>query len=401
MFAVSRALATRASTGAVLPAIGDTLAREAQMDGVWFALGADDAEERASPALGEASRPPQFGRYAVLRRMPGDVPAAWVQIHDPPAAKTASRPRLGAFRVRIEAGGGVQGSIWGVRDRGAGEPDGTQSRLLAAAADQIGQALVQDRLAADARQAEIARQSDALKSALLESVSHDLRTPLASIRAAAGTLMDPSVLLDRDEALASAASIDRQAERLNRLVANLLDLGRIEGGALRTSTEVIDLEDLVARAVAAVPRRSGDPSVELELGIAPTVEADPVLLEEALVNVLDNAVRHTPAGTRIRVGTSTNDQAAEVRLTVDDSGPGVADEALPHLFERFHRGSTRGAASSAGIGIGLAVVRGLVEAMGGRATGRRSELGGLAIDIDLPVPRLPIRLESEAHRVAS
>jgi two-component system sensor histidine kinase KdpD len=273
--------------------------------------------------------------------------------------------------------------------------------LLAAADDQIGQALVQDRLAADARQAEIARQSDALKSALLESVSHDLRTPLASIRAAAGTLMDPSVLLDRDEALASAASIDRQAERLNRLVANLLDLGRIEGGALRTSTEVIDVEDLVARAVAAVPRRSGDPSVELELGIAPTVEADPVLLEEALVNVLDNAVRHTPAGTRIRVRTSTNDQAAEVRLTVDDSGPGVADEALLHLFERFHRGSTRGAASSAGIGIGLAVVRGLVEAMGGRATGRRSDLGGLAIDIDLPVARLPIRLESEAHRVAS
>ena len=131
--------------------------------------------------------------------------------------------------------------------------------MLASAADQIGRALERDRLGDDAASAEIARRSDALKSALLDSVSHDLRTPLASIRAAAGTLMDPDVELaaasDRREI---AASIDREAEWLNRLVTNLLDLSRIEAGALRPNLAVFALDDLVEAAVGrgrTPPRR--------------------------------------------------------------------------------------------------------------------------------------------------
>jgi two-component system sensor histidine kinase KdpD len=334
-----------------------------------------------------------------------------------------------SFRVRIEAGGKTLGSVWAARPRGSGMPDRTSTRLLAATADQVGQALAHDRLALAARQAEIARQSDALKSALLESVSHDLRTPLASIRAAAGTLMDPEVRLSWADARASATSIDRQAERLNRLVTNLLDLGRIEGGALRAATEIIDLDDHVARAVAAIPRRPGDPPFEVQLGAPPAVEGDAVLLEEALLNVLDNAARHTPPGTRVRVTATPLLQAGIVRLTVEDAGRGVPGTALPHLFERFYRaaapgpgsdGSNGGGADSprqaagmagsapdtgatvraplspaGGIGIGLAVVRGLIEAMAGRVTARRSELGGLAIDIDLPVGRVPAGLTIE------
>ena len=125
-----------------------------------------------------------------------------------------------------------------------GEPDRTETRLLAAAADQIGQALAHDRLAADARAAEIARQSDALKSALLQSVSHDLRTPLATIRAAAGTLRPGSGLSAEDQQ-ESADAIDREVEYLNRLVTNLLDLSRIEAGALLAERDVFELDDLV------------------------------------------------------------------------------------------------------------------------------------------------------------
>jgi two-component system sensor histidine kinase KdpD len=294
-----------------------------------------------------------------------------------------------SFRVRIEAGGTTLGSIWATRQRDTGEPDRTATRLLAAAADQVGQALAQDRLAADARMAEIATQSDALKSALLESVSHDLRTPLASIRASAGTLMDPDVVVSWDDVRTSAASIDREAERLNALVANLLDLGRIEGGALRAARDALDLEDLVLRAVGLVEARLGGRLVTVEVRGAPVVLGDPVLLEESLLNVLDNAIRHTPPETRIRISSHERPEDGLVRLTIEDSGPGVPDSALERLFEKFYRLPRAGAGSRGGTGIGLAVVRGLIEAMAGRVTARPSQLGGVAIDIELPLAPLP------------
>jgi two-component system sensor histidine kinase KdpD len=425
LFNVSRALATRESTAAVLPAIASMLAVDAAMNRVWFSLGADDASERiVADSASDAAQSPRAS-YWVLRRMPADVPAEWVRVHGPSARRTGSHGDSTSFRVRIEAGGTTLGSVWAARPRRSDLPDRTGTRLLAATADQVGQALAQDRLALAARQAEVARQSDALKTALLESVSHDLRTPLASIRAAAGTLMDPEVHLSWADARASASSIDRQAERLNRLVTNLLDLGRIEGGALRAVTEIIDLDDQVARAVAAIARRPGDPPFEVQLGAPPAVEGDAVLLEEALINVLDNAARHTPPGTRVRVTATPVPGQGVVRISVEDAGPGVPSEALPYLFERFYRGpaplpASDGSAgpfaegagrlrlapsvpdsagrmpsrvtSPGGIGIGLAVVRGLIQAMGGQVTARRSALGGLAIDIDLPVGRVPAGL---------
>jgi two-component system sensor histidine kinase KdpD len=124
----------------------------------------------------------------VLQRTPDETPARWSRVHQRSQRRGAQSNGREAYRVRIEAGGQSLGSIWALRDRHLGEPDRTETRLLSAAADQIGQALAHDRFAAESQAAEIARQSDALKSALLQSVSHDLRTPLATIRAAAGTL---------------------------------------------------------------------------------------------------------------------------------------------------------------------------------------------------------------------
>jgi two-component system sensor histidine kinase KdpD len=392
LFQVSRALATRGSTAAVLPTIAAALRDETGMDRVWLALGPDDAGERVVADTGAGRPPAPPGSVTVLRRAPGDEPATWVRVHDPAARRGATgggEPSTAAYRVRIEAAGQPLGSIWARRARDAGEPDRTATRLLAAAADQVGQAIAQDRLADDARAAEIARQSDALKSALLESVSHDLRTPLASIRAAAGSLMDPEVVLAPDEARANAASIDREAERLNRIVTNLLDLGRIEGGALRAVREVVDLDEAAERAVAAVERRPGDPPIELDVAASLQVEADPVMLEEVLLNVLDNAVGHTPPGTRVRLLASELPDAPFVRVLIDDAGPGVPPEALPRLFDKFYRGPSAGPHARRGTGIGLAVVRGLVDAMGGRVVARTGDLGGLAVEIDLPIARLP------------
>jgi two-component system sensor histidine kinase KdpD len=211
--------------------------------------------------------------------------------------------------------------------------------------------------------------------------------------------MDDEVRLTPDEARASAAAIDREAQRLNRIVTNLLDLGRIEGGALRAALEVLDLEDVVASALAHVEPRIERRPVTVMIPDGATVLADPVLLEEVLVNLLENAVRHTPDGTAVRV-TASEAGPAGVGITVEDAGPGVPAEALPRLFDTFYRVPAPGATARRGTGIGLAVVRGLVAALGGTVRARSSRLGGLAIDLELRAapPERPSTGEAPALR---
>jgi two-component system sensor histidine kinase KdpD len=388
LFRVSRALATRESIPAVLPMVAKIVRDESGMARVWIGLG-DEGRERTAGDTSDAPRPALPAVQHVLRRAPGDEPATWVRLHLPGAARGAGTG-LEAYRVKIEAGGTAFGSIWAARDRGSGPPDRTTTRLLAAAADQAGQALAHDALAAEARAAEIAMQSDALKSALLQSVSHDLRTPLATIRAAAGSLRPDSGLSDTDRE-ESAAAIDREVEYLNRLVTNLLDLSRIEAGALRADRDAFDLDDLLGRTIERLRPRLGGRTIEVRLA-APPVNVDPVFVDDAVTNVIENAIKYAGADAAIRVIAAALPGEPLVRLTIDDGGPGVPDDALPRLFEKFYRvpGGPRG--SRAGTGIGLAVVRGLLEATGGRCTARRGELGGLAIDIDLPLADMPTEL---------
>lgn len=402
LFAVSRALATRSSTHEALPEIAELLQAATGMRSVRVALGEDDAAERDVAVAGDSDH----GRaaspilYQALRRMPGDEPARWIRLH---AAGRSPRiagnlPSPGEhdaefYRVRIEAAGEILGSIWCARDRPSSPPDRSSTRLLGAAADQIGQLLVQDRLAGAARQAEIARQSDALKSALLQSVSHDLRTPLAAIRAAAGTLRPESGLDDAGRA-ASAAAIERQVRRLDRLVANLLDLGRIQAGALQADLDVFELDDLVGQTVSRV----GTHDRRVDVDVPPlAVRVDPVFLDAALTNLLENAVKFTGPEAPIHVtGAPAGDDI--VRIVIEDGGPGVPEAMLERIFEPFVRVRPlgRGTAGNRGTGLGLAVVHGLVEAMGGQVRARRSRLGGLAIEIDLRAAEVPAELSAGA-----
>jgi two-component system sensor histidine kinase KdpD len=385
LFATSRALATRTSMEEAVRAILDTLRSQAGLERAWIATGPDPAAETVLADTGDARPPALPARLRVLQRTPGDEPARWSIVQRPEAGRRTAGP-VDTYRVRIEASGEPLGSLWAERPRVLGEPDAVGTRLMAAAADQVGQALAHDRVEERVRASEIARESDALKSALLQSVSHDLRTPLATIRAAAGSLRPGTNLSDEDRR-ASADAIEREVEYLNRMVTNLLDLSRIEAGALRASRELFDLDDLLARALDSTRQRLGGRTLELDLQCAPVL-VDAVFADEAVTNVLDNGLKHTPPGARLRVSGRDLDPAW-VRLTIEDDGPGVSPEHLERLFEKFYRvpGSER--RSREGTGIGLAVTRGLVEAMGGRVAARRSELGGLAVDIDLPAGVLP------------
>jgi two-component system sensor histidine kinase KdpD len=386
LFQVSRELATRQSTPRVLTTIASILGPEAGMDRVWISLGTGMAERVAADTADSTQRLPVVSLHHVLQRMPGDTPAKWARVHQPGASRRGSTAGIEAYRVRIEAAGEPYGSIWSLRPRPRGEPTRTETRLLAAAADQIGQALHQDRLGAEARASEIARQSDALKSALLQSVSHDLRTPLATIRAAAGTLRPRRGLTEADQ-LESVDAIDREVEYLDRLVTNLLDMSRIEAGALRPERDVFELDDLVGRTLQHLRGPLASRPVDLALDATP-VRVDPVFVDEAVTNAVENVIKYTRPGTRMRIAAADTEDGY-VRLTIEDAGEGVPDAALPRLFDKFYRVPGAPKSSRSGTGIGLAVVRGLVDAMGGRATARRSELGGLAVDLDLPAAAVP------------
>ena len=393
LFRISRALATSSDTPGALPQILDVLRDEVELTRAWVALGEGSDRVRVAADTGSGTVPLIPATYHALQRKPGDQPAEWVRIHSPkrPGALKRAEVKLDGepFRVKIVANGNELGSVWAVRSRGSLAPDGAQTRLLSAAADQIGQALERDQLAVEATSAEIARRSDALKSALLDSVSHDLRTPLASIRAAAGSLMDPGAGWGPQDQHDAAAAIDREAERLNRLVSNLLDLSRIEAGGLKPQTGTFVVADLVDHTLGRLRPLLAAREVTVDVpDTLPPVRLDDVYMDQVLTNLLENAARYTPADAPIRISGSQR-RPGTVTLTVEDGGPGVPPEAMSRLFDKFYRVARVGEGARRGTGIGLTVVRGLAEAMGGRVDVRRSALGGLAFDLDLPADAVP------------
>jgi two-component system sensor histidine kinase KdpD len=340
---------------------------------------------------------PASAVLSTLVRTPGDEPARWVRTHEAGRGKEPLGSGLQVLKVRIETSSGdgsaessgALGSIGAVRDRSSGLPTRAETRILALAADQIALSLRRDQLRREATDVEIARQGDALKTALIDSVSHDLRTPLASIRATAGGLMDPAVPVTEGSTRAAARVIDEEAARLDHLVRAVLDLSRIEAGALRPDLEPHDLPDLVEAVVARTRTAAPDRTIDVSLldGL-PAVLVDPVLMDVVLANLLDNALVHaaSPAPVRISAGIAPDGRA---HLDVEDGGMGVPREALPHLFDRFYRVPGSGSGARKGLGIGLSIVRGLVEAMGGTVAATSSELGGLAVIVTLAVAHVP------------
>ncbi|MCA9863121.1 MAG: DUF4118 domain-containing protein [Thermomicrobiales bacterium] len=266
---------------------------------------------------------------------------------------------------------------------GAGAFHADDERLLTTFVNQAALALERARLGQEAAQAAVLARSDDLKSALLAVVSHDLRTPLAAIKAAATSLLDTSVTWPPEAQQELLTAIDEETDRLTLMVSNLLDLSRIEGGALQPRKDWYDPEEVVTDVWQQVASRyPGHPlTVRIEPGV-PLVEFDYVEIAQVLLNLLENAVRHTPPRTAVEVTVCRTSDA--VAFAVHDDGPGIPLTFQPYLFDRFYRAPSK--SQTPGSGIGLAICKGLVEAHGGTIRVASTPDAGTTFTFTLPVP---------------
>ncbi|MGH3377686.1 MAG: sensor histidine kinase, partial [Actinoallomurus sp.] len=250
-------------------------------------------------------------------------------------------------------------------------------RVLSAFAYQAAAALDRQRLAEQAKHARRLAEGNKIRTALLAAVSHDLRTPLASIKASVTSLRADDVQWDPSDEAELLATIEESADRLDRLVANLLDMSRLQTGGVNPLTRPVSLDEVLQPSLANVP---GD-RVKIEVpDDLPPVMADPGLLERSLANVVENAVRH--GGTEpVRIFARSTGAIVELRIM--DRGPGVPDASKSQMFEPFQRLGDRPRGN--GVGLGLAVARGFAEAVGGDLRAEDTPGGGLTIIFSLPV----------------
>jgi len=258
-------------------------------------------------------------------------------------------------------------------------------RVLEAFAAQATVALRQERLEEAAATAGSLAEVDRVRTALLNAVSHDLRTPLASAKAAVGTLRMSDLPLTEDDRAELLATIEESLDRLSGLVENLLDMSRLQAGALALAVQPIDVADVISAAVSSL----GPAAYEVIIRVpedTPEVSADPALLERAIANLVQNAIRHSPANAPPQIAASALGAAVEIRVI--DCGPGIPEADWDQIFQPFQRLGDRD--NTSGVGLGLALSRGLIEAMSGTLSPEGTPGGGLTMTISLPAATQPI-----------
>lgn len=261
-------------------------------------------------------------------------------------------------------------------------------RVLAAFAAQAAVVLDRQRLQSEAEQARALAEGNRIRTALLAAVSHDLRTPLSAIKAAVSSLRSDDIAWSEQDQADLLEGIEDGADRLDHLVGNLLDMSRLQTGTVTPLIREIDLDEVVPMALGGVP----EGSVALDIPESlPMVAVDPGLLERAVANVVENAVKYSTGASRVLVAASALGDRVELRVV--DRGPGVPEEAKDRIFEPFQRHGD--APRGAGVGLGLAVARGFAEAMGGTLAAEDTPGGGLTMVLTLraPAPRPPAAAE--------
>ncbi|MBI3944139.1 MAG: sensor histidine kinase KdpD [Chloroflexi bacterium] len=257
-----------------------------------------------------------------------------------------------------------------------------QRRLLDAFANQAALAIERAKLAEEAGHAQLLQETEKLQTALLNSISHDLRTPLSSITGSLSGLLDKDAVYDemtRHELLKTA---HEEAERLNHLVGNLLDMTRLEAGAMKITKEPYDVQDLIGAALQQVANRLGNRPVNVDLpdGL-PLVPMDFVLISQVLINLLDNAIKYSPA--HIPIDISVRQVNNQMQIQIADRGPGIPADDLTRVFDKFYR--VQPSSKISGTGLGLSISKGIVEAHGGRIWADNRSGGGAVVTFSLPL----------------
>jgi two-component system sensor histidine kinase KdpD len=312
--------------------------------------------------------------------------ARWAFVHGEPAgAGTGTLPSVSWQFRPVRTARGVVGVLGLAGEERDGNPD--LARTLDAVLDQAAVAIERIAFAADAARVEAMAETERLRNALLSSVSHDLRTPLTSILGSVTTLRQGAARLDdpaRDELL---ATIEEEAERLDRFVHNLLDMTRLESGALEVKRDWLDVGEVVGAAARRMAKRLGPQRLVRRIAAdLPLLRGDFVLLETTLCNLIDNAAKHATGATAITIRAERRGDALVIEVI--DDGVGIPPEHQPHLFDKFYRAG-RGDVAPAGTGLGLAICKGLAEAMGGRIEVRSPVAHGRGTAFALAFPIEP------------
>jgi two-component system sensor histidine kinase KdpD len=295
----------------------------------------------------------------------------------------------------MRTGRGPVGVVGVIRDEEGLSLLPDQQRLLDALTDQSALAIERVTLARDLAMARLQAETDRLRSALLTSISHDLRTPLASILGSATSLTSHDVALDGPTAQTLLGTIVEEAYRLNRFIGNLLDMTRLESGALKPRGSLIELSDVFGAALSRAARILERHQVDLDVAAdLPMLKLDVVLFEQVLFNLLDNAAKYAQAGSRIQI--KAYREGGQVIVQVIDEGPGIPPQDVERIFDKFYRAGANqldgelsgcGDHQRAGTGLGLAICRGFIEAMNGTiVAGNRTDRRGAVLTITLPVP---------------
>jgi two-component system sensor histidine kinase KdpD len=270
--------------------------------------------------------------------------------------------------------------VIGIRTRDRSRLSFEQEVLLQTFISQVALVIEREMLDEAAEQSAMLRESERLYTALLNSISHELRTPIATITGASSSLLDPQTSTSETARGELIVDIQAAARRLNRLVENLLDMSRLESGRLRLKRDWCDIGDIIGVAVQRMDQCFEEHPLHIHIpSDLPLVQVDFVLVEQVIVNLLDNACTYTPAGTDVTIEASTSRDM--LHIAISDTGPGIPQQDLARIFDKFYRvpGSVTG-----GTGLGLSICRGLVEAHGGKLTAENIPEGGTRFVIHLP-----------------
>jgi len=309
----------------------------------------------------------------------------WVHEHHQPAGLgTSTLPGAAALYLPLQAPRGPVG-VLGIRPADPHSLDAPdQLHQLETFANQTALAIERAQLADEAQQAQVRMETERLRNSLLSSVSHDLRTPLATITGAATTMLENGAKLNDRTRQGLLESVREEADRLNRLVQNLLEMTRLESGALQLRKEWHPLEEVIGAALGRLGKELADRRVDTRVPPdLPLVPIDDVLIEQVLVNLLDNAVKYTPGGSPIRIIATSTGEA--ITVEVADHGPGLPRGEEDKVFEKFYRGMPGGR----GAGLGLAICQGIVKAHGGNIWAQNLPEGGVAFLFTLPLAGKP------------